>query len=156
MGEQNAIFGNDNFNDRTESIKISGPCQWLLYEHENFQGRSYIVNPGNYPSSNNWGGPGSSISSARALPAPGTKAIALFDDDEFRGRMALSYSTRSSLPGIDFNDRTSSFIITGGSWTLYSGTAFRGGSVTYGPGQYFKASLDRVGGVNVISSIKLN
>ena len=60
-----------------------------------------------------------------------------------------------NLPAIDFNDQLSSFIITGGRWTLYEHTSYQGKSVTLGPGQYTSASaLGGAGDNDQISSIK--
>ena len=69
--QQNAHFSNDYFNDRMDSAIVQGRCQWLLYQHSNFRGRRYIVDPGRYPSPANWGGSANYISSARALPPRG-------------------------------------------------------------------------------------
>ena len=153
--QQNAQFSNDYFNDRVESIKIAGTCQWLIYEHVNFDGQSYIVNPGSdYPSPNKWGGSGNHISSARALPPKGKKAIVLFQHSKYKGRMLTLYGSHTNLPAIDFNDQLSSFIITGGTWTLYEHTNYQGKHVTLGVGQYSASALGGAGGNDKISSVK--
>ena len=154
--QQNARFINDDFNDRVESIKISGSCQWIIYESDNYLATSYILDPGNHPSPSSWGGFGNRISSARALPPPGTTAIALFQYDKFWGRMLVRYDSSKSLIPLDFNDKLNSFIITGGRWTLYADVDYTGKSVTYGPGQYTVSSLKDAGGSNRISSVKKN
>ena len=114
------------------------------------------MDPGNYPSPNNWGGSGNEISSARVLPPLGTTAIALFQYDNYRGRMQVLTSSTSSLIPLHFNDKLDSFIIIGGHWTLYEHTSYAGKSVTYGPGQYTVSSLEDAGGSNRISSVKNN
>ena len=156
MRQQNANFRNDYFNNRIESVKVHGKCQWLLYQSTNYDGKSYIVSPGqSYSSPSRWGGRGDRLSSARALPAKGTKAIVLFQHTNYRGRMLVLYGSNPNLPAIDFNDQLSSFIITGGRWTLYEHTGHQGKSVTLGPGQYTSASaLGGAGDNDQISSIK--
>ena len=152
--QQNADLRNDYFNDRVESLKISGSCQWLVYQHINFLGNSVILNPRNYRSASNWKGSGNRISSARALPPPGTKAIVLFQHTKYKGRMLVLYGSNDNLPAIDFNDQLSSFIITGGCWTLYEHTKYQGRHATFGPGQFSIASLGASGGNDAISSVR--
>ena len=156
--QQNANFNNDYFNDRIESARVYGKCQWLLYQHSNFGGKYYILNPGySYSKPSKWGGSGNRISSARALPPKGTKAIVLFQHNQYSGRMLVLYASNSNLPAIDFNDQLSSFIITGGRWALYEHTKYQGKSVVLGPGMYTSAStaLGGAGGNDRISSIKV-
>ena len=132
-----------------------GKCQWLLYQHINFAGKSYIVNPGSYSSASRWGGRDNHISSARALPAKGTKAIVLFQHADFRGRMLVLEGSNPNLPDIDFNDQLSSFIIIGGRWALYEHISYRGKRVILGPGKYTSTSaLGGAGYNDKISSIK--
>ena len=135
--EQNAQMSVDNFQDIASSAKVKGGCCWILYEHPDFDGRSYIVDPGNYPSSQSWGGPGNQLSSLRVLPPRGTSAIVLFEHPNFNGRMVVFYGSHSNLVNQAFNDKTSSFIITGtNSWTLYEHSDYMGNSRTFQPGHY--------------------
>ena len=155
--QQNSDFRNNYFNDKLESLRLYGSCQWLLYQHINFEGQSYIVNgPGGYPSPHNWGGTGNRISSARALPPKGTKAIALFQHSTYRGRMLVLYGSNSNLPHLNFNDQVSSFIVIGGSWTLFEHINYQGRHATFGPGQYSIHSLRGVGGNDKVSSVRKN
>ena len=113
------------------------------------------MNPGNYASPASWGGPANQISSARALPPPGTTAIALFQDSDFRGRMLVLSGSSSSLPFVDFNDKLTSVIVTGGTWRLYEHTNYQGSSVDLGTGQYSSSSaLNPAGGNDIISSVR--
>lgn len=154
LRQQNAKIANDNFNDRTESAKIFGTCSWIFYKHSDFKGESYILTPGNYPSPSSWGGQANSITSARALPPAGTKAIILFQNSDFEGRMLVLYRSQSSLPFLNFNDKTSSIIITGGSWTVYNHSDFKGSLKTLGPGHY--PTSGPLGGNDKISSVRSN
>jgi hypothetical protein len=135
--QQNADFGNDYYHDRAESAQVQGQCRWLLYQNSDFNGQAHLILAQNYPSSIRWGGNGNRISSARALPPPGTEAIALFQHGQFRGRMLVLYASDPDLRSMtDFNDQLSSFIITGGRWTFYDHTDYSGRSSTHGPGEY--------------------
>ena len=140
LKQQNANFNNDYFSDRSESAKVYGNCKWLLYEHHDFNpqsvGQTRILSPGNYPSSLSWGGNGNRISSARVLPPQGTDAIVLFQHSNFQGRMLVLYGSSNHLTSLDFNDAVSSFIITGGHWTLYEHDNYQGRHATYRPGHY--------------------
>ena len=114
-----------------------------------------LLSPGSYSTPSYWGGTGNRISSARALPPKGAKAIVLFQHTNYRGRMLVLYGSNSDLPAIDFNDQLSSFIITGGHWTLYEHIKYQGKCVTLGPGKYTSATaLSGAGGNDKISSIK--
>ena len=127
----------DNFQDIASSAKVKGGCCWILYEHSDFDGRSHIVDPGNYPSSQSWGGPGNQLDSLRVLPPRGTSAIVLFEDSNFNGRMVVFYGSYPNLVNQAFNDKTSSLIITGNnSWTLYEDSDYRGISRIFQPGHY--------------------
>lgn len=134
--QQNANFGNDYFHDRVESATVRGNCRWLLYEHGNFGGQTYILSAIDYASYHSWGGTGNRFSSARALPPPGTVAIALFQHPNYNGRMVVLYRSNHNLSSVDFGDTLSSFIVIGGSWTIFYHPNYYGTSGTYGPGEY--------------------
>ena len=136
LKQQNANFLNDYYNDRVESVKVLGRCQWILYQHINFLGTSYILKPGRYPYPKRWGGVRNQISSARALPPKGKVAIVLFQHSYYRGRMLTLYTSNRNFLKLNFNDKMSSFIITGGRWTLYKHINYRGVRMTRGPGKY--------------------
>ena len=131
---------------------MEGSCRWLFYEHTQFAGRTSLIYTHNYQSYIGWGGSGNHISSARALPPAGTEAIVLFQHTNFQGRMLVLYGSHSNLPAIDFNDHLSSFIITGGRWTLYQHTVYHGSSATYGTGDY--ATLPSGIGNDQLSSVR--
>ena len=140
------------------SVRAYGMCQWLLYEHINFEGLSYIMSQDSYSTPSNWNGTLNRISSARVLPPQGTKAIVMFEHINYRGRMVVLYKSNSDLSALDFNDQLSSFIITGGEWTIYEHINFQGESATSGPVKYRYTStggaLGKAGVNDFISSIK--
>ncbi len=84
----------------------------------------------------------------------GAKAI-LYENINFGGK---SYRTgsRSNYPyvGDDWNDETSSIVITGGTWRFYADANFRGSFKDLGPGHY--SWVENFGIANdTISSLKL-
>ena len=66
------------------------------------------------------------LTSARALPPSGTAAIALFEHPNYEGRMVVLYGSNPNLGSVDFHDAMSSFIVTGGSWTLCEHPDYQG------------------------------
>ena len=135
-----------------ESIRLHGNCRWLFYEHDNFIGRVHLLHVGYYASAPGWGGSGNQITSARALPPTGTVAIALFQHDNYEGRMLVLYDSSSHFPSLDFEDHVSSVIIIGGTWTLYERINYQGRSSRLGFGDYANIHSLHVGG-DAISSV---
>lgn len=161
ISQQNADFTNDFFNDRVESIRLHGNCRWIFYENTNFdlaeggQGSTHLLRAGYYASAPSWGGRGNQISSARALPPDGTKAIALFQHLNFAGRMLVLYSSSNHLQLLDFGDHVSSVIVIGGTWTLYQHDSYQGMSSRLAPGEY--PSIHSLGvGADSVSSVRRN
>ena len=131
--EQNADFYNDNFNHMyPESLKITGKCHWLLYTSSNFEGSSFIVQPSKpYPTPYEWGHSDVSINSARALPPRGTRAIAIFANTQFNHQMVVIKKSNPDLASLGFPAYSdSSYIVTGGKWTLYEYDNYQGRNVT--------------------------
>lgn len=150
--QQNAAFANDDFNERIESVKVRGSCDWLLHRDSNFQDDTYHLVPGDYGSPGDWGGNPNQISSARALPPEGTEAIALFGKSGFKRRMVVLYASTGDLSNINFNERVSSFIITGGRWALYKKTNYRDHKGTFGKGLY--STLPKGVGNDIVTSVR--
>ena len=131
-------LADDDWDNRASSAVVSGGCQWVLYDTD-FEalGRSSgssVVSPGMYPFS--LGLPDNVLSAVRCLPAEGTPAIVLFEHYYYFGRMQVLYSSSPDLALTNFNNKVSSFIITGGVWELYSGANYTGSMVTLGQGLY--------------------
>ena len=130
--QQNAKFGNDWFDNRVESALISGDCEWILYQHHDFNrhgyphnGNTHLVRPGHYNSATSWGGPGNQLTSARALPPRGTIAIVLFEHSTYTGRMTVLYSSTHSLSWMEFSNAASSAIVIGGTWRIYVDSSYQ-------------------------------
>ena len=153
--QQNANFDNDFFDDRADSIFIIGTCEWIFYECPDFIGIAHVLKIGSYASPPSWGGSGKEISSARALSTKGTTAISLFEHVNYRGRMLTLYDSEPSMPFHEFDNKVSSVIVTGGSWTLYEQTEYTGRSSNVTVGQYPMLQKLRIG-QDTVSSVARN
>ena len=142
------------WNDRASSAIVSGGCHWILYEHIDYAGTSAVISPGRYTfTSSPSVFPNNILTAVYCLPAEGTLAIVLFDHDYYRGQRRVLTSSSSNLGS--FNDRVSSFIITGGRWQLYTHDNYQGSSVTHGQGHYpTPSSLSPVAN-DALTSVKL-
>ena len=139
-------LANDRWDNRASSAVVSGGCQWILYDVANFVDRSSssspvspsVIGQGSYPISTipTFGLRNNVLSAVRCLPPEGTPAIALFLHHHYFGEMQVIYSSSPHLAFTNFDDRVSSFIITGGTWELFSGANYTGSMVTHGQGLY--------------------
>ena len=147
VSQQNGGIPVDDFNDKTQSIQISGECEWLFYTDVDFFGTTHLLTPNDYPTAP------TGISSARALPPIGTVAISLFEGDNYTGRMVTLYASNVNFGSIDFNNQVSSAIVTGGVWTIYDSTDLQGTEVELGLGKY--PDLGRYKFNDLASSVQL-
>jgi len=74
-------------------------------------------------------------------------AILLFEYHKYYGRELQLSSSTPRLSAKQFDDLTSSFIITGGTWQLYSDNDYQGESVTYREGIYGISYLESLQGL---------
>ena len=146
----------DGWNDRASSVGVSGACQWILYEHGSYDGNSAVIGPGgrytpstcpSFLLSNNI------LSSVYCLPAEGTPAIVLFEHGCYRGPIQVHMSSSRYLG--NFNDIVTSFIITGGTWQLYTDADYHGSSAERGPGHYPFPNSQTSFANDALSSVKL-
>ena len=145
----------DGWNDRVSSAVVSGGCHWILYEHGYYEGNSAVIRPGRYTFSSSPSSvfPSNTLTAVYCLPAEGTPAIVLFEHDYYRGQRQVLTSSNPDLG--NFNDKATSFIITGGRWQLYTHGRYMGSSVIHGQGLYPTAnSLSPVGN-DALTSVKL-
>jgi hypothetical protein len=82
----------------------------------------------------------------------GSGGIALYQDDNFRGRSYTTNHSVSNLNDIGFNDRASSVVIRGGRWQVCENAYFGGRCEALGPGEY--PSLRPFGLNDRISSVR--
>ena len=132
----------DGWDNRASSAVVAGGCQWILYDEADFADTLHsspfipvVISPGSYvlPTI---GLPNNTLSAVRCLPMEGTQAIALFIHHFYFGQMQVINSSNPNLARINFNNRASSFIITGGVWEFYSGANYTGSTVSRGQGLY--------------------
>ena len=134
--DQNADLDNDDFDNTAYSVRIIGDCEWLFYNCTDFCCFDAVYGPG-------VAGPGTryypiatpKLSSLRALPTNGTIAIALFDEENFEGRMEVLCSVESDLANRDFDDKARSAIAIRGNWKLHEDTGFQGTQFAVNAGQ---------------------
>ena len=110
---------NDGWNDRVSAIRVTGRCQWILYQDSNYDGTSSVIGPGdqNYHHTI-FGIPNDELSSVRCLPPSNFRAIALFQHALYGGiDMRVLCSSSQNLVG--FDNTVSSFIINMGVWDNY-------------------------------------
>ena len=137
-------LADNGWDDTASSAVVSGGCQWILYDEADYAENDSspvsppLIGPGSYPW-NYWttfGLPDNVLSAVRCLPAEGTPAIALFVHHHYFGEMQVFNSSNPNLALTNFDNRVSSFIVTGGVWELYSGANYTGSNVTLGQGHY--------------------
>ncbi|BBL73748.1 beta/gamma crystallin-related protein [Methylomagnum ishizawai] len=115
-----------NFNDKTSSIIVVRGT-WLVYADGDYNGKCWVLKPGEYPTPGTWGGSHDNISSLRPVPADkGLPLAVLFGDGDFNGRMVSFTEANADFPYIGFNDQVSSAIIVRGNWSAYRDTNFSG------------------------------
>ena len=145
----------DGWNDRASSAVVSGGCQWILYEHGLYHGNSAVISPGRYTFSSSPSSvfPSDTLTAVYCLPSEGTPAIVLFEHSNYRGQRRVLTSSNSNLG--NFNDKTSTFIITGGRWQLYTDENYMGSSVIHGQGHYPTLNAQTSVGNDALTSVKL-
>ena len=145
----------DDWNDRASSAVVSGGCQWILYESANYDGNSAVISPGRYTFSSSPSSvfPSDTLTAVYCLPSEGTPAIVLFEHSNYRGQRRVLTSSSSNLG--NFNDKTSTFIITGGRWQLYTDENYMGSSVIHGQGHYPTLNAQTSVGNDALTSVKL-
>ncbi len=135
------------FNDAASSAKIIGPCDWIFSRGDDFKGGSNVLEPENYETTIDWGQSNDMLSSLRPVPPCGTVAIVLYQHYSFEGRELVLHDSAPSLP--NFNDLTSSIVVTGGTWRLYRNENYQGTSYIVGRGY-----RQGPGGNDYISSVE--
>ena len=82
-------------------------------------------------------------------------AILLFEHYKYYGRELELRSSNANPTCDNFDDLTSSIIITGGTWQLYSESDYQGESVTVGEGFYNISYLSDTISNDALSSVRL-
>jgi hypothetical protein len=134
---------NVGFNDRTSSIVVRAG-RWEVCSDDNFKGDCAIFEPGQY--ANLDGRFDKQVSSAREVETVGAGqqqqapmtvgTVDLFGQPNFRGRSARIDRDMNNFSTMNFNDRTASLVVEGGTWEMCTDADYRGTCRTFGPGRY--------------------
>ena len=134
---------NVGFNDRTSSIVVRSG-RWEVCSDDNFRGDCAIFEPGQYASLD--GRFDKRVSSAREVETVGAGrpqelpvtvgTVDLYGQPNFRGRSARIDHDVNNFTTMNFNDRTSSLVVEGGTWEMCTDAGYRGTCRTFGPGRY--------------------
>ncbi len=81
------------------------------------------------------------LDSLRPLPKATGPTILLFKNPRYGGPMRTVTEDTKELLAVGFNDFYRSAIVLDGTWTLYTGTHYKGKAVTLAPGNYPEPSL---------------
>ena len=141
------------FNDTAASMVIRRGV-WELCSDRDFRGQCRLFGPGEYrrlePALYR------SVTSMRIAQrgapaaAPSRGSVELFTLPNFGGNRYLLNQDLDNFSNGGFNDRISSFVITGGQWEMCIDAGFRGRCVVFGPGRY--ANLGQLS--NQLSSMR--
>ena len=141
------------FQDKPSSAKVVGR-PWIFYNRLNFRlGKSYVVQPAEYPSPDPSWGHINDVSSLRPLPSEsdGDAVIALFQYRNYCGRMLVLTTNEVDLSKFQFNNKASSLIVIKGTWTVYRHTHYEQDIGTYVAGSYIPELKPN----NAVSSVKV-
>lgn len=86
------------------------------------------------------------------VAGPVLAQIAIYENDNFDGRVYRSDTSVSNLGNTGFNDKASSVIVRNGRWQICSDADFRGTCVTLDAGEY--RSLGSMGLNDKVSSVR--
>lgn len=78
--------------------------------------------------------------------------VRLFEHDDFAGRSVNVGQATRDMSRLGFNDKASSVVVRGGSWTLCEQARFSGRCVNLRPGRY--RSLSAMGLNDRVSSVR--
>ncbi len=161
-------FRRYGFNDLASSVVVQG-APWEVCENVGFQGRCYVLRPGNYRSLHDMN-LDDRLSSARELsrdarydesryapqPLPASRMaggqITLYEREGFRGRVLATEREIGNFQRTGFNDRASSVVVLGERWEACDDADFRGRCVILRPGSY--PSLVAMGLNDRLSSVR--
>ncbi|XP_072047721.1 epidermal differentiation-specific protein-like isoform X2 [Amphiura filiformis] len=126
------------FNDRISSIKVFGSV-WVGYKDNNFSGRQFILEEGEYPNPGSWHGSHDELSSLKRLNTDHLSEppnIVLYGDSNYGGNHASFQYAIDNLGYYHFNDETSSIVVKTGTWILYEDYGYSGRQYIIHEGSY--------------------
>ncbi|XP_029352764.1 beta/gamma crystallin domain-containing protein 1-like isoform X2 [Echeneis naucrates] len=111
---------------------------WLAFEGQDFTGRMYVLEVGNYPDLRAMGcdHPSSSILSMQTVGFEfSLPSITLFERCSLRGKRVVLTDGSVNLQLTGGCSRVQSLLVEGGMWVLYDGVNYRGGQILLKPGE---------------------
>ena len=151
----NGALSRSGFDNAAASMIVEGG-RWLFCSEPYFRGDCKVIGPGRYRTLRDVGLERNiaSLRPAGGGDAPAARAsngdIELFMEPNFGGRSLASRRDISNLGPTDFNDRTSSIVVSAGRWEVCTDGEYGGRCVVLGPGRY-----PALGGIaNQISSVR--
>lgn len=141
-----------DFDNRISSIKILGPCRWIFYDEASYNGEATIYEPGAHVS---LGDKDNTFSSLRPLPPQGSISAVVFEYANYRGSMMVLRKRYNRLDRMDFNDKVSSIIVTGGTWTAsqHAWNGMEGYTEMFEPGDYPELPEELQGKISLVRQV---
>ncbi|XP_031752439.1 very large A-kinase anchor protein isoform X2 [Xenopus tropicalis] len=136
------------------SVRVLGGI-WVGYDMERFKGRQYLLEEGEYPDWQSWGGINSSLQSMRYLQADFMEAsVTLYESD--REDMKQLEAINLGIPDVEqagYGPETQSIHVKKGMWVAYEQKHFCGQQYILEKGRY-KSCADWGGHNNTIMSLR--
>lgn len=150
LTESNMDLTQIGFNDKASSLKVASGT-WIVYQHINYEGRSYQVSAGSYNYGDICGSIGNDVISSVKLIS---NEICLYEHSGFGGTAMPLTESVPNLVTLGFNDKASSVRVAQGTWTLYEHVNYQGRSMLVTPGSYDIQKIREGLGNDVASSVK--
>ncbi|XP_075764650.1 beta/gamma crystallin domain-containing protein 2 isoform X2 [Pelodiscus sinensis] len=119
------------------SLRILGGC-WVGYEKEGFRGHQYLLEEGEYPDWQQWGGCSAALGSLRLIRTDfSDPALVLFKALDFQDGPSMELS--EALPDVElagYGPTTQSIHVLRGVWVAYENTHFSGEQYVLEKGMY--------------------
>ena len=141
---------NVKYDNKTSSIRVKGGT-WIVYEHEEYTGKSMQLSPGEYRSEqivNHVGD--NTISSIKLM-----HKITLFQSKHFTNHQIPLLVSVPKLDVLNFDNRMSSLKVDSGTWRLYADFDYKGKNMQVTPRDYDTPEIRAGIGNDEVSSVKL-
>ncbi|XP_018104343.1 very large A-kinase anchor protein isoform X2 [Xenopus laevis] len=148
-----SLFSDDD-EQEIGSIRVLGGI-WVGYDLERFKGRQYLLEEGEYPDWQSWGGSRSSLHSMRYLQADFMEtSVTLYESDREDLKQLEAFNL--GIPDVEqagYGPETQSIHVKKGMWVAYEQKHYCGEQYILEKGRY-KSCADWGGNNNTIMSIR--